>query len=669
MESAPHEPLAFNQNPKDLDAMNPTTRTLIYAAVAVVFAGGAYMTDWAMRPAEVTGFEKVGQEFYPDFTDPTRATALRVAAYDETMGRPVTFTVEKQGDQWIIPSHHDYPAEAKKRLAETATSVMGVVREALASRRSADHERYGVIDPLNEETTSSRGRGRRITLFDQSGETLVDFIIGNQVEGQDGQYFVRRPDEKETYRARLDVQLSTEFSQWIEPDLLKLTSTDIVGLEFHNPIVKETRRGPAISGHETIRVTREDTTSDWQLDDLDEATEQLNDEPIRTTTSTLDNLKIVDVRPKPQGLQADLTLASDFQGNPQELVRDLVSKGFLLAEDPETGERSLYSRDGEILASTQNGVVYHVHFGNRVTGTQKDIEIGGSDEAAQGETGSKASNGGIADSDQPGRYVFVRVEFDESLLGPPPEKPTKPEKPAGSAGDQPDKKKQKAEETPPEGDAADTEGADAEAADAAQSGGDSATEKLQGTSEAQNGSAAKDGQESDPQTEHEAAMKQYEQAMAEYKRKKADYEEKRKNGRTKAKELNERFGNWYYVISAESFEALTVSREDLVEPKGADEESGSEATGKTPQSPVPGGDKKPAEAETPQPDDADESSDSAAGSTPSKAQPSPGDEPSAQTGSAQEKDKTSATGSEGDSPTPAEPSASDDPQSGSRADR
>ena len=33
-------------------------------------------------------------------------------------------------------------------------------------------------------------------------------------------------------------------------------------------------------------------------------------------------------------------------------------------------------------------------------------------------------------NEKPGRYVFVRVDFDEALLGPKPVKPTEPEKPA-----------------------------------------------------------------------------------------------------------------------------------------------------------------------------------------------------------------------------------------------
>jgi hypothetical protein len=40
-------------------------------------------------------------------------------------------------------------------------------------------------------------------------------------------------------------------------------------------------------------------------------------------------------------------------------------------------------------------------------------------------------------------------------------------------------------------------------------------------------------------------------------------------GRAKAEELNARFANWYYVIAAEDFEKLRVTRRDLVKAKSS----------------------------------------------------------------------------------------------------
>ena len=70
------------------------------------------------------------------------------------------------------------------------------------------------------------------------------------------------------------------------------------------------------------------------------------------------------------------------------------------------------------------------------------------------------------------------------------------------------------------------------------------------------------------------AQKQYEQALGEFEAAKAGFEGAVKSwegrsaaGKKKAEELESRFGSWYYVISAESFEKFKLSRDAVVGPK------------------------------------------------------------------------------------------------------
>ena len=51
------------------------------------------------------------------------------------------------------------------------------------------------------------------------------------------------------------------------------------------------------------------------------------------------------------------------------------------------------------------------------------------------------------------------------------------------------------------------------------------------------------------------------------KRKEAEYQEKVKKGRDRVKELNDRFADWYYVISDEVYRKIHISRENLFKPK------------------------------------------------------------------------------------------------------
>jgi hypothetical protein len=601
--------------------MSASIRTLIYAGAAVCFAGAAFFTDRIMQPADPSGFDLVGQEFHPNFTEAEKAAKLRVAAYDDLKKESQVFTVEKDGDNWRIPSHHDYPAEAKKRLAETAASVMGVRREAVAGRRQADHERYGVIDPLDEKSTALRGRGQRITLYDDNAKELVDLIIGNQVEGQNNQFYVRVPTEKETYRASLSVSLSTKFSDWIEPDLLKLTSSDLIALKSSKPIIEEIRVdtpvGPVMSeqqtGEETVQLSRKDSADDWKLADLNEAIEEFDNVSVANTVNAIDELKIIGVRPKPPGIRADFTLdiPENLQGDPRraqefarERLRELMDKGFGIFAD-EKGQPYLSAREGELIATTNAGVVYNLHFGNRFEGSLDDIEFGAAANPADGKkpaAGTKkkktdeSDDAGAKNDLQEGRYVLVRVEFDVKALGDEPVAPVEPTKPADDdppkkpAADAPDSDENQADKNQADKNQTDKKQTDEKETDKQPADNDEADEN---SADDADGSEAKDADDKSAddakkdeagEDEKSPAQAEYEQAMQDFTLKKfkfesdkAGYDKKVEEGKKQVKQLNDRFQAWYYVISAESFDTLRMSRAKLVKDKPISEQDPVEA--------------------------------------------------------------------------------------------
>ena len=115
--------------------MNETSKTVAFVISACLLGVAAGATHWMTQPKPVAGFEKVGQEFFPDFEDSLAAQALEVMVYDEETDGLREFSVENKDGLWRIPSHHDYPAEAADRLARTATSVIGLTRESLVARR------------------------------------------------------------------------------------------------------------------------------------------------------------------------------------------------------------------------------------------------------------------------------------------------------------------------------------------------------------------------------------------------------------------------------------------------------------------------------------------------------------------------------------------------------
>jgi len=408
--------------------MNPLSRTLTFLATAAVSALFAAAAWYSTLPADVSGFSDVGKELFPEFDNVEKATELDVQDFDSQSKRLAEFSVKQdENDLWVIPSHHSYPAEAKDRLAKTATSLMGVRKKAVQSRSKDDWKRYGVVDPAASGSADAKERGTRLTLKDNSGNALVDLIVGNAVENRDGHFYVREPESNTTFIAELEVDLSAKFSDWIEPDLLKTTATNLVTITLDNYSINE-QRG-TVEKTELLEFAKTDLSPSgtWEMVGMDPETEQLDTSPIAAIATNLADLKIVGVRPKPEGLGGNMQINPAVK---QILEMQMQQQGYFIGGDRDGKER-LYSNDGELLAGDSNGVQYTLYFGEIARGTQRDIEVGlDAADSSDGDEDKETKDESSADEDSgPRRYLLVKVEFNEGLLGKKPIEPVKPQLP------------------------------------------------------------------------------------------------------------------------------------------------------------------------------------------------------------------------------------------------
>lgn len=597
--------------------MNDLAKTTIFAVTALVMLGLSAWAYVATRPPEISEFDKVGQPFFEEFTDASDARELEVSAIDPDTLELRQFRVEYRDGLWRIPSHYNYPAEAADRLAATASSVLGLERESMVGRAKTDHERFGVLDPLDPELSDPEAAGQRITIRDEAGEVLVDLIIGKpagEVEANPEQmafdeviatkyYYVRRPDENQTYKIRLDIDLSTRFADWIRPDLLEISQEEMRQIEIQNYRLEERQTNPAgprelfkIQGDQIV-LRRDGAFGPWSLDGLNEETETLDNARVERIVRTLDELRIVGVRPKTtfQGkpiITADLKInrIPELEENPerfremiQEVQYELEDYGFNLAPGPE-GPRDLQlvSENGEVSVGTDAGVLYTLHIGKTVEGDEREIEVGGTSsrsgrteselggatESANDDGGGDAQSEQNADSpdqskpDAKNRYVMIRVAVDESLLGEPPVEPVAPQPPVKPEGYVP-----RTQSEPPGDDAAPApEGA-------AEVPAEAASEESE--------DAQQESDDRDPAfIEYDRMVEAYEQAKTDYELEQARYHDELKawnerleRAKKRVAQLNERFGEWFYVISAENLADLLAKRADLVRPKETVDES------------------------------------------------------------------------------------------------
>ena len=449
--------------------MNENKKTIIFASAALVLLIIAIFSS----PGRITpeAFMDQGEVFFPDFTDPNEATTLEVVSYDAATGTPKPFKVTFKNNRWTIPSHNDYPADAEDRLAKTAAGVIGIKKDEFRTNNVSDHEACGVIDPL-DETAGMSGRGQRITIKGKADEILADIIIGNPIEMRRDYRYVRLPGQNRVYAAELDLALSTRFEDWIETDLLLLDKRNIDRVALLDYSVNE--RTLKVENRDNLVLTR--GQSGWNANRMS-AGQSVDTTAVNRLLTSLTGLSIVGVRPKPEGLSANLKVTGGRKELTQADVMSLRNKGFYLSQDGQ-----MLSNEGELQIMTNYGVNYTLRFGEVVYGSGLALTAGGDDSSARKKEGETEN-----------RYLFITADYDPGYLMQPP-KPT------------------------------DT----------------SYVNKLE-----------RDWTKGD--RANKAAKDRYDQ-----------WAYRTELGKRSAADLSNRFADWYYVISSQSYDGIHLERSDLV---------------------------------------------------------------------------------------------------------
>ena len=376
--------------------MSESRKTLTWVGVATFLLLTAFLTT--PRKATPDAFLDRGEAFFPEFADPNTAQTLEVIDYDEETGTARPFKVTFADGNWTIPSHHNYPADGGDRLAQTAAAVIDITKDDFRSNNVADHEACRVVDPLDETTASLMGRGRRITIKGEADRVLADLIVGDQPEGRENFRFVRVPSQRRVYVARMDIDISTQFQDWIEQDLLQTERDDIRQVTLKDYSINElTQR---VNQRDTLILTKTDDT--WKANRMT-SSQQVDSTKMNDLLQNIDELAIVGVRPKPAGLSQSLGRTEGGIRISQPDVLSLRSKGYYFDRDGR-----LLSNEGELEVATSRGVVYTLRFGEVVYGSGESVTAGSDS--------SDDQNAGPGEN----RYLFITAQFNTDQLPEPP---------------------------------------------------------------------------------------------------------------------------------------------------------------------------------------------------------------------------------------------------------
>jgi len=518
--------------------MNENSKTTVFVAAAAVVV----VLAWFSRP-RVRDFdappEVVGQTLFD--IKPLDVTSLEITQYDEQTGQVKPFKVAQVKDRWSIPSHQNYPADAKDQVVDAATSLTNRTILALVSSSPGDHAQYGVLDPADKSLKAgTTGVGTRVVMRDKDDKTVADLVIGKEVPGdRKGLRYVRTAGEGGNLQdAVFEVEinpdkLSANFGDWIEKDLLKMPSTwDIKQIEIRDYSVdilagRLRQRGRMAVEHQQSGEPRWKLAEDLAFDGKTgkwvpvkmAPNEELNNEKLDKLRDGLGNLKIVDVERKPPSVSASLVKGAVDQ----ETVSSLGERGFYFVPMGEGKEEvvQLLSTEGEFRVVMNDGVAYTLRFGQTTGSASPDAKK--KKEAPKAKPDAKDQQ--KPESTGLNRYLFVMVDYDLDVIPKPQLEPLPPEPKPG----------EKKDEKKPEAKSADANKDDAKKNDVARD-------------------------KPDPKAERERIEK-------ENKKKQEEYDEKVNKAKERVRELNDRFADWYYVISDSVYQDIHLGRKDVVKIK------------------------------------------------------------------------------------------------------
>ena len=508
---------------------------------------GMLLLGAAVQPRFKSRAEKPAEErvLFPELSDAAKAASLEIVKYDEELATLAPFKVVQSGGVWVLPAHQNYPADAKDHLAAAATELVDLKALDVVSTSPADHETFGVIEPDPEKIKPGMtGIGELVEVRDAAGTKIARLVVGKEDKrpgmadagGGKKLRFVRKAGQDPVYRIEIDTsKFTTRFDDWIEKDLLKLSPWDVRRLVLDDYSLGAVESGGRImvdqNRKDRIELAYEDKDAKWSLvkleafaggktakeeklaDDQELAGTKLND-----LRNALGDLKIIDVARKPAGLSADLKAAEAFTGDP-EAVTSMQQRGFLPLKSGD-----ILSTDGETIVGMKDGVEYVLRFGAGTTVTGGEKQADGTKDA-EDDAGETA-----------GRYLLVMARFNESLLEKPKLDPVPDVQEEPKADDQKPDDAQKPDakqgDKPSEGDAA---------------------EKLKAADEAE--------------TKAQAALEEKRRIERENRRRQDEYDDKVKAAQKRVRDLNNRFADWYYIVSNKEYSKIHLTRDGVIQKK------------------------------------------------------------------------------------------------------
>lgn len=199
-----------------------------------------------------------------------------ISAHDDTT------TLVRSGNEWTVKEKANYPA-ALDRIRQLLLGIADLTR---IEPKTSNPELYPQIHVASLAAPDSQAR--LVEILDDGGEPMARLLVGKERPGKGDpaqkDYFVRKPDERQSWLVAGRLITKPSPAKWLEPELLSIKSRRI-----HKVSVEHR------SGEQLVVYKQSPTAEHFQVADLPPGAEIKSAFSVDTIATTMARLTLNDV--------------------------------------------------------------------------------------------------------------------------------------------------------------------------------------------------------------------------------------------------------------------------------------------------------------------------------------------------------------------------------------
>lgn len=361
---------------------SPFTKTLFMGALAAITSiVAAYYYPW---PQAVVESATVGKPLFESY-DSSSVRTMRIMRYNDDKSIIDRIQVRRRGEKWVIPSRKEFIANNVQQYTASANCLNERTVLEERTENQEDHVKYGVVDPVEMESTSNRSAlGTKVMLEDRQGRSIASLIVGKQVSDDPAEtkHFVRIPGQPTVYVCEFDRRaIITDFRAWVDPNLFQIGGVRINEIKVEdyrlnpeppNQMVQQNYRAKLNVGRQQMNLLSVEIPGglgSWKPTTL---SQEMAVE-LQTVGKQLVSIQFSDVQRK-KAAAANLLEAPKSDADAAAL-KTLVPFGFVKTGfDYETYQFN--ATGGEVSVETEDGVIVTFYIGEIAkTSESTDLQL------------------------------------------------------------------------------------------------------------------------------------------------------------------------------------------------------------------------------------------------------------------------------------------------------